>query len=97
MADALQILEVQVARMLEGIRRLSDDNGALRAELQAARLARQQLEARLDEARIRVESALDRLPALAGGSASPPLQTPLSAPISAPLSAPPTSPLSKAD
>ena len=89
MADGLQILEVQVSLMLEGMRRLSDDNIALRAELRAASLARRQLEARLDEARSRVESALDRLPALAS-----PLQT---TPPSGTLSSPLSTPLSKAD
>jgi len=87
MADVLQTLEAEVSRMLVGIRRLSDDNIALRAELQAASLARRQLEARLDEARSRVESALDRLPALAAAdSRASPLQT-----------IPPSTPPSKAD
>jgi uncharacterized protein (TIGR02449 family) len=103
MADVLQTLEAEVSRMLVGIRRLSDDNIALRAELQAASLARRQLEARLDEARSRVESALDRLPALAAAdSRASPLQTvppitSLSAPLSTPPSAPPSPSLSKAD
>ena len=87
MADVLQTLEAEVSRMLAGMRRLSDDNIALRAELQAASLAQRQLEARLDEARSRVESALDRLPALAAaGSLASPLQT-----------IPPSPSLSKAD
>jgi|694.fasta_scaffold62186_2 hypothetical protein len=87
MADVLQTLEAEVSRMLAGMRRLSDDNIALRAELQAASMAQRQLEARLDEARSRVESALDRLPALAAaGSLSSPMQT-----------IPPSTPPSKAD
>jgi|GEM_PF-349351 hypothetical protein len=88
MADVLQTLEAEVSRMLEGMRRLSDDNVSLRAELLAAGLARRQLEARLDEARTRVESALDRLPAVAarGNLASSPQTTPLSTPPSPPLS-----------
>jgi uncharacterized protein (TIGR02449 family) len=99
MADGLQMLEVQVSLMLEGMRRLSDDNVSLRAELEAAGLARQRLEARLDEARSRVESALDRLPALAtGASLASPLQTTQpSAPSSTPLSTPPSTQPSKAD
>jgi hypothetical protein len=97
------MLEVQVSLMLEGMRRLSDDNVSLRAELEAAGLARQRLEARLDEARSRVESALDRLPALAA-SASPasPLQTTqasalLITPLSTPPSTQPSTQPSKAD
>jgi uncharacterized protein (TIGR02449 family) len=99
MADVLQTLEEQVARMLEGIRRLSDDNVSLRAELQAAGLARRQLEARLDEARSRVESALDRLPALvAGASLASPLQTTSpSATPATPPSPPSSTQPSKAD
>lgn len=86
MADALQTLEEHVARMLEGMKRLSDDNLALRAEIEAERLARQRLASRLDEARTRVESALGRLPAAA-------VDTLLSSQLSTPLS----TPLSKAD
>jgi chromosome segregation ATPase len=81
MADVLQTLEAEVSRMLAGMRRLSDDNIALRAELQAASMAQRQLEARLDEARSRVESAL-----AAAGSLSSPMQT-----------IPPSTPPSKAD
>jgi hypothetical protein len=98
MADALQTLEEHVARMLEGIKRLSDDNLALRAEIDAERLARQSLESRLDEARTRVESALGRLPAAPGDTPfSVPLSTQLSTPISTPLSTQLSTPLSKAD
>lgn len=84
--------------MLEGIKRLSDDNLALRAEIDAERLARQSLESRLDEARTRVESALGRLPAAPGDTPfSVPLSTQLSTPISTPLSTQLSTPLSKAD
>ena len=82
MADVLQNLEEHVARMLEGMKRLSDDNLALRAAIDAERLARQTLESRLDEARTRVESALGRLPAAPGDTAP---------------STQPSTPLSKAD
>ena len=82
MADVLQTLEDHVARMLEGMKRLSDDNLALRAAIDAERMARQTLESRLDEARTRVESALGRLPAAPGDTA---------------LSTQPSTPLSRAD
>jgi uncharacterized protein (TIGR02449 family) len=99
MTDGLQMLEVQVSLMLEGMRRLSDDNVSLRAELEAAGLARQRLEARLDEARSRVESALDRLPALAASAslASPLQTTQPSVLLGTPPSPPPSTQPSKAD
>jgi len=84
MTDVMQTLEEQVARMLEGMKRLSEDNLALRAEIDTERQARHRLEARLDEARIRVESALGRLPAGPGDTSlsAQPLSTPLSTPLS---------------
>jgi chromosome segregation ATPase len=90
----MQTLEEQVARMLEGMKRLSEDNLALRAEIDAERQARHRLESRLDEARTRVESALGRLPA---GPADMSLGVQRSAPPGTPLSTPSSTPLSKAD
>jgi len=94
MADVMQTLEEHVARMLEGMKRLSDDNLALRAEIEAERLARQSLESRLDEARTRVESALGRLPAAPDDT---PFSVPLSTQLSTPISTQLSTPLSKAD
>ena len=94
MTDVMQTLEEQVARMLEGMKRLSEDNLALRAEIDTERQARHRLEARLDEARTRVESALGRLPAGPGDTS---LSAQRSASSGTPLSTPSSTPLSKAD
>lgn len=90
----MQTLEEQVARMLEGMKRLSENNLALRAEIDAERQARHKLESRLDEARARVESALGRLPV---GPGDTPLSAQPSATPGTPSSTPPSTPLSKAD
>jgi uncharacterized protein (TIGR02449 family) len=65
MEDDLQALQERIERLLQGSRRLADENRRLRAELAAAAEARQRLEHRMSEARTRVESALSRLPAFA--------------------------------
>jgi uncharacterized protein (TIGR02449 family) len=62
MENELQALQERVERVLQGARRLADDNRRLRVELAQARDARQQMERRMDEARSRVEAALSRLP-----------------------------------
>jgi uncharacterized protein (TIGR02449 family) len=65
MENDLQSLRERVERLLQGARRLADENTRLRLELIQARDARQQIERRMDEARSRVEAALSRLPAQA--------------------------------
>jgi uncharacterized protein (TIGR02449 family) len=63
MDDELQALQARIERLLEGSRRLADDNRRLRAELGAALDSRQRIERRMHEARSKVEAALSRLPA----------------------------------
>jgi uncharacterized protein (TIGR02449 family) len=63
MDDELQALQARIERLLEGSRRLADDNRRLRSELAAALESRQRIERRMHEARSRVEAALSRLPA----------------------------------
>ncbi len=58
----LQALSERVARLLETSRRLADENQALKGRLGEVMAAREALEARVAEARGRVESALARLP-----------------------------------
>ena len=62
MDQELQELGERVERMLSLSRRLADENATLREELAAARLANEQLQQRIGEARARVEAALSRLP-----------------------------------
>lgn len=65
MEEELQALQDRIERLLQGARRLADENRRLQAELAENREARQRLERRMTEARSRVESALSRLPAFA--------------------------------
>ena len=65
MEDDLQALQERIERLLQGARRLADDNRRLRAELAESHDARERLERRMDEARQRVEAALSRLPGFA--------------------------------
>jgi uncharacterized protein (TIGR02449 family) len=65
MEDDLQALQERIERLLQGARRLADENRRLRAELSESNEARQRLERRMTEARTRVETALSRLPAFA--------------------------------
>lgn len=62
MNDELQALQERIERLLQGSRRLADENRRLHAELAEAREARQRIERRMGEARVRVEAALSRLP-----------------------------------
>ncbi|MCA3181653.1 MAG: hypothetical protein O9345_01245 [Burkholderiaceae bacterium] len=64
MNDDLQALQERIERLLQGARRLADENRRLKAELAESREARQRMERRMSEARTRVEAALSRLPAL---------------------------------
>ena len=63
MDQELQQLGDRVERVLTIARRLADENAGLRAELESARTANEQLQQRIAEARARVERALSRLPA----------------------------------
>jgi uncharacterized protein (TIGR02449 family) len=65
MEQELQALQERIERLLQGSRRLAEENARLRAELVAAEDIRRGLEQRMNEARSRVESALSRLPAFA--------------------------------
>ena len=64
MEDELQALQERIERLLQGARRLADENGRLKAELAESQEARRRVERRMSEARSRVEAALSRLPAL---------------------------------
>lgn len=63
MENDLQALQERIQRLLDGARRLADENSRLKAELAESREARQRIERRMSEARSRVEAALSRLPA----------------------------------
>jgi uncharacterized protein (TIGR02449 family) len=65
MEDELQALQERIERLLQGARRLADENRRLQAELVESQDARIRLERRMGEARSRVEAALSRLPAFA--------------------------------
>jgi uncharacterized protein (TIGR02449 family) len=65
MEEELQALQQRIERLLEGARRLADENVRLRADLTEARASRHRLEHRMLEARARVQAALSRLPAFA--------------------------------
>lgn len=65
MENDLQALQERIQRLLDGARRLADENSRLKAELAESREARQRIERRMSEARSRVEAALSRLPAFA--------------------------------
>jgi len=65
MEEELQALQERIERLLQGSRRLADENQRLQAELLESREARLRLERRMSEARSRVEAALSRLPAFA--------------------------------
>ena len=69
MDQELQELGERVERMLSLSRRLADENATLRDQLAAARVANEQLQQRIAEARSRVEAALSRLPVPASGAA----------------------------
>jgi len=62
MDQELKELGDRVDRVLEISRRLADENATLRDQLVAARVANEQMQQRIAEARARVEAALSRLP-----------------------------------
>jgi predicted RNase H-like nuclease (RuvC/YqgF family) len=62
MSESVSLLVERATRLMVITRRLSEENRELRAQLDAARQANMRLEARVNEARARVESALARMP-----------------------------------
>lgn len=62
MNEDIDALGVRINRLLTLMKKLSDDNIRLRAELEKGTAARQEMEAAMREARARVEAALARLP-----------------------------------
>lgn len=62
MNEDIDALGVRINRLLTLMKKLSDDNVRLRAEIEQGAAARQELEAAINEARSRVEAALARLP-----------------------------------
>ena len=62
MSEPTSLLAERALRLLAITRRLSEENRELRAQLDQARSDQARLEARVNEARARVESALARLP-----------------------------------
>lgn len=62
MNEELALLLDRTQQLLAITRKLSDDNEALRQQLEQARTAQESMQARMDEARSRVETALARLP-----------------------------------
>jgi cell division protein ZapB len=63
MDQDLTALEARLERLLEAVRKLSEHNQSLRAELEQARAAHLSLSNRMGDARSRVQAILDRLPA----------------------------------
>lgn len=62
MSESVSLLVERATRLMVITRRLSEENRELRTQLDAARQANTRLEARVNEARARVESALARMP-----------------------------------
>ncbi len=62
MKEDIDALGVRIERLLGIMKRLSEDNARLQAELTQSHQANETLRKRMDEARARVESALARLP-----------------------------------
>lgn len=62
MDEDLQALALRIERLLGGLRTLTEQNQALRAELAQAHQARDDMAGRLEAASQRVQAALARLP-----------------------------------
>lgn len=62
MEEEIQGLSERIERLLAIVRRLSEDNADLRAQIAHARSAQADLQQRMNDARARVEAALSRLP-----------------------------------
>jgi chromosome segregation ATPase len=64
MEEEIQGLSERIERLLATVRRLGDENIALRRELAESRSLQSAMQQRIHEARTRVEAALSRLPLL---------------------------------
>lgn len=62
MKEDIDALSVRIERLLGLMKRLSEDNLRLRDALQASEQERERMQTRMNEARVRVEAALARLP-----------------------------------
>lgn len=62
MKEDIDALGVRIERLLGIMKRLTEDNARLQAELEASRQANRDMQKRMDDARTRVEAALARLP-----------------------------------
>lgn len=62
MDQDLSELEGRIEQLLSVVRKLAEQNQSLRAELDQATTQRARLQARMGEARTRVQAVLDRLP-----------------------------------
>jgi len=62
MEEEIQGLSERIERLLAIVRRLSEDNAELRAQIAHTRGAQADLQQRVNDARARVEAALSRLP-----------------------------------
>ncbi|MGH1357706.1 MAG: hypothetical protein ACRBC3_02980 [Burkholderiaceae bacterium] len=62
MKEEIDALSVRIERLLGLMKKMSDENGRLRNELTQSHKQKAQMEKRMNEARVRVEAALARLP-----------------------------------
>lgn len=62
MKEEVDALSVRIERLLGLMKKLSDENARLRTELTKSQKQSVQMEKRMNEARVRVEAALARLP-----------------------------------
>jgi len=62
MKEEVDALSVRIERLLGLMKKLSDENARLRTDLTKSQKQTAQMEKRMNEARVRVEAALARLP-----------------------------------
>ncbi|MFK7966333.1 MAG: hypothetical protein AB8C46_20400 [Burkholderiaceae bacterium] len=62
MKEEVDALSVRIERLLGLMKKLSDENARLRTDLTKSEKQSAQMEKRMNEARVRVEAALARLP-----------------------------------
>lgn len=62
MKEEVDALSVRIERLLGLMKKLSDENARLRTDLTKSQKQSAQMEKRMNEARVRVEAALARLP-----------------------------------
>ncbi len=62
MKEEIDALSVRIERLLGLMKKLSDENARLRTDLAGSRQEQADMEKRMNEARVRVEAALARLP-----------------------------------